>query len=106
MAMAHGTDRELLRQFDAAKISGRAVRIVIQLHRPLGLPPVPADVEEQTRRAISRATAATGEEPVDVHVMGRVAAAYVQGSERFLRELVGQPEVSSALADTTAEAVG
>jgi hypothetical protein len=43
---------------------------------------------------------------VDVRVTGRAAAAYVQGSERFLRELVGQPEVASAVADTTTEAIG
>jgi hypothetical protein len=104
--MAYRTDPELLRQLDAAKVSGRPVQIVVQLHRPKGVPPVPEDVEEQTRRAVSRATAATGEAPVDVHVMGRVAAAYVQGSERFLRELVAQPEVASAVANTTPDSAG
>jgi len=99
--MARVTDPELLRQLDDARKSGEAVQLVVQLHRPKDAPPVPADVEAQVRRAISRATAATGEQPVDVHVMGRVAAAYVQGSESFLRELVAQPEVASAVANTT-----
>ncbi len=104
--MEHPTDPELLRQLDAAKESGDPVQVVVGLHRPKGVPPVPADVEEQTRRAVSRASAATGEEPDDVHVMGRVAAAYVRGSEKFLRELVAQPEVASAVANTTPGAAG
>jgi len=41
-----------------------------------------------------------------MHVMARVGVAYVNGSERFVRSLVGQPEIDGATANeaTTAEA--
>lgn len=95
------TDPELSRRLDAARESGEPLQIVVQLERTPGAAPVPAEIEAQTRRAVSRASAATGEDPLDVHVMGRVAAAYVHGSARFLSELVAQPEVVSAAPNTT-----
>jgi hypothetical protein len=97
------TDPELARRLDAARASGAPLQIVVQVERAPGVAPVPAEIEEKTRRAVSRASAATGETPLDVHVMGRVAAAYVQGSERFLRELVAQPEITSAVPNSAEE---
>jgi hypothetical protein len=93
------TDPELLRQLDDAKATGEPVAAVVQLKRTRGKAPDVAKIEAQAREAIARAAKATGEDPHDVHVMGRVAAAYVTGSERFLRELVDQPEVASAVAN-------
>ena len=93
------TDPELLRQLDAAKKSGEPVQAVVKLQRTKGRAPTPSAVEEQTKRAVERASATTGEEPDDVHVMGRLATAYVSGSEKFLREFVEQPEVASAVAN-------
>lgn len=93
------TDPELLRQLDEATRTGEPVQAVVKLHRPAGKAPVPALVEEQTRKAVDRTAEATGEHPTDVHVMGRLATAYVSGSEKFLREFVEQPEVASAVAN-------
>jgi hypothetical protein len=93
------TDPELLRQLDEAKKSGEPVQAVVKLHRTKGKAPTPSVVEEQTQRAVNRAAATTGEQPDDVHVMGRLATAYVSGSEKFLREFVEQPEVASAVAN-------
>jgi hypothetical protein len=95
------TDPELLRQLDEARKSGEPVEAVVKLHRTKGRPPTPSTVEEQTKRAVARAAATTGEQPGDVHVMGRLATAYVSGSEKFLREFVEQPEVASAVANQT-----
>jgi predicted mannosyl-3-phosphoglycerate phosphatase (HAD superfamily) len=93
------TDPELLRQLDDAKTTGEPVAAVLQLKRTRGKAPDAAKVEAQTREAIARATKATGEDPHDVHVMGRMSAAYVTGSEKFLRELVEQPEIAGAVAN-------
>ncbi len=95
------TDPELLRQLDDAKTTGEPVAAVVQLKRPKGKAPDVAKIEAQTRDAIARASKATGEVPYDVHVIGRLASAYVSGSEKFLRELVDQPEVTSAVANET-----
>ena len=93
------TDPELLRQLDEAKKSGEPVQAVVKLQRTKGKPPTPSAVEEQTKRAVDRAVATSGARPDDVHVMGRLATAYVSGPEKFLREFVVQPEVVSAVAN-------
>jgi len=98
--MASGeTDPELLRQLDEAARTGEPVQAVVKLHRQPGKAPVPALIEEQTRMAVDRAAQSTGEQPTDVHVLGRLATAYISGSEKFLREFVEQPEVASAVAN-------
>jgi hypothetical protein len=94
------TDPELIRQLDSARETGDLVQAVVRLHQPAGRAPEPKQVEEQTRRAVHRAEAATGESPADVHVLGRLAVAYVSGPERFLRELLQQPEVATAVANS------
>lgn len=93
------TDPELLRQLDEAMRTGEPVQAVVKLHRTPGKAPVPAVIEEQTRNAVSRTAETTGEQPTDIHVMGRLATAYISGSEKFLREFVEQPEVASAVAN-------
>jgi hypothetical protein len=97
-------DPELLRQLAEAAISGKSLTAVVTLARTPGTAPDPAVAEEQTRRAVDRTVQATGESPGDVHVMGRLSVAYVSGSEKFLREFVGQPEVVAAVANQTSTA--
>ena len=93
------TDPELVRQLDDARISGATVEAVLRLQRQPGERAVADVVRDQADRAIRRATEACGETPADVHVMGNMATAYVAGTERFLRELMAQPEVASAVAN-------
>ena len=93
------TDPELMRQLDDARTSGGTVEAVLRLERQPGERPVPSMVREQADRAIRRATEACGETPADVHVMENMATAYVAGTETFLRELMAQPEVASAVAN-------
>jgi len=93
------TDPELVRQLDDARVSGGTVEAVLRLQRQPGERPVPSAVRDQADRAIRRATEACGETPDDVHVMANMATAYVAGTERFLRELLAQPEVASAVAN-------
>ena len=98
--MAGDTDPELIRQLDSARTTGDLVQAVVRVHHPAGEAPDPEHVQEQTRRAVSRAEAASGESAADVHVMGRLAVAYVSGPERFLRELLQQPEIATAVANS------
>lgn len=99
--MATGdTDPELIRQLDSARTTGDLVDAVVRVHRPAGGAPDPEHVEEQTRRAVSRAEEASGQSAADVHVLGRLAVAYVSGPERFVRELLAQPEIATAVANT------
>ena len=100
------TDPELVRQLDHARGAGGQVQAVVKLHRTPGQAPVPAVVEEQTRKAVDRTAKSTGEQPTDVHVLGRLATAYVSGSEIFLREFLEQPEVASAVANQSSQSTG
>lgn len=104
MAEANQTDPELLRQLDEAKDSGAPVSAVVRIRRRRGTPPDAAAIEAKVQRAVDRTSEATGESPADVHVMGRVAVAYVTGSEAFVRTLVDQPEVDGAAANQAAPA--
>ena len=99
MVSKRSTDPELNRQLDAAGKSGGTVEAVVRLTRKGGQRPVPSTVQSQADAAIERATQATGHGPTDVHVMPNLATAYVVGSERFLRELMAQPEIASAVAN-------
>jgi len=104
VAEANQTDPELLRQLDEARDSGATVSAVVRVKRRRGTPPDPAAIEAKVQKAVDRACEATGESPGDVHVMGRVAVAYVTGSERFVRRLVDQPEIDGATANQAAPA--
>lgn len=93
------TDDELDRQLEKARTSGGTVEFVIKLRHAAGKVPDPDDIKAKTDSAIARACKATGEKPHDVNVLGRVGVAYVSASEAFARELIGAPEVSSAMAN-------
>jgi len=96
---AKSTDPELERQLQRARQSGGQVELVIKLRHRTGTLPDPDDIQAKTDRAIARAAKATGEQPADVHVIGRIASAYVSASEPFVRKLLEAPEVSSAIVN-------
>jgi hypothetical protein len=94
-------DPELRRRLDAAGKAGEPARVVVQINRAAGRAIEPAESEARIHAALERTSAATGEQPDDVHVLGRMAVAYVSGSETFVRELIEQPEVTGAVANET-----
>jgi hypothetical protein len=96
---ANQTDPELVRQLDEAKGTDDPVTAVVRLQRQKGVAPDPKKMQEQMQRAIDRTAETTGEHPLDVNVLGRLGVGYVSGSEKFVRELVEQPEVVSAVAN-------
>jgi hypothetical protein len=96
---ANQTDPELVRQLDEAKGTDDPVNAVVRLQRQKGAAPDPKQVQEQMQRAIDRTAETTGEQPLDVNVLSRLGVGYISGSEKFVRELVEQPEVVSAVAN-------
>lgn len=92
-------DPQLTRQLTDARASGRAVQAVISVRRAPGRPPQPDKIEALVRDAVDRTSAATGQRPADVHVLGRLATAYVSGPAEFITALVGQPEIVGAVAN-------
>lgn len=98
MATAKRTDPELLRQLDAAHGTDEPVAATVSIRRKGGKP-VPQEIDNAVRAAIARAVKKSGVNPSDLHVMGRVASAYVSGPEALIRELIKQPEVTGAVAN-------
>ena len=85
MATAKRTDPELLRQLDAAHGTDERVAATVSIRRKPGKP-VPEEIDTAVRVALDRAVKKSGLDPCDLHVMGRVAAAYVSGPEALIRE--------------------
>jgi non-canonical (house-cleaning) NTP pyrophosphatase len=95
-------DPELVRQLDRARNSGEPVRAVVSVRRTRGEAPQPAQIEELVRDAFERTSEATGQQPDDYHVFGRMASAYVTAPADFITALVDQPEIESAVANQRA----
>lgn len=98
MATTERTDPELLRQLDAAHGTDERVAATVSIRRKRGKP-VPEEIDTAVRVALDRAVKKSGLNPSDLHVMGRVAAAYVSGPEALIREFIRQPEVTGAVAN-------
>ena len=98
MAIAKRTDPELLRQLDAAHGTDECVAATVSIRRKRGKP-VPEEIDTALRAALNRAVKKSGADPVDLHVMGRLASAYISGPEALIREFIQQPEVTGAVAN-------
>lgn len=92
-------DPELTRQLQQARTSGRPVQAVVSVRRAPGRPPQPDKIEALVKDALDRTTAATGQQPADYHVLGRMATAYVSAPAQFISALVAQPEIVGAVAN-------
>ena len=92
-------DPELTRQLQRATSSGQPVQAVVSVRRAAGRPPQPDKIEALVKDALDRTSAATGQRAADVHVLGRMATAYVCAPAQFIRTLVGQPEIVGAVAN-------
>jgi hypothetical protein len=91
-------DPELLRQLDEAGDSDYAVAAAVSLRREPNAPPDTAKIEADLQIAMARAKEMTDTEPHRVHVMSRMAVAYIEAPGRLIRALIEQPEVTGAVA--------
>jgi hypothetical protein len=92
-------DPELTRQLDEASASAAdpTVQAVFYLHS--GAKGAPDDVTRSANHAIEGAKAKAGTEPSRVNVMRNLGTMAVEAPASFLRALIEEPEVASALAN-------
>ena len=91
-------DAELTRQLERAAAAGTPVEAVVVLRSRRDVPD-PAFTEALARELVDRVRDSTGREAVDVHVFRNLGRFVVAADAAFLRELLAQPEVDSALAN-------
>jgi hypothetical protein len=96
-----GADAELTRQLERAAADGTPVEAVVVL-RSRRDAPNPARTEALARELVERVQESTGREVVDIHVLRNLGRFVVAADAVFLRELLAQPEVDSALANRRA----
>ena len=93
-----GADAELTRQLERAAAAGTPVEAVVLLRSRRDVPD-PARTEKLARELVDRVQDSTGREAVDVHVFRNLGRFVVAADAAFLRELLAQPEVDSAMAN-------
>jgi len=100
MAKAAKIDPELLRQLDEVGAGAAPVGAVVFLRPPKGQTAVSsADLEHVAQSMLKRVAKKTGEKPADFNLFKNLGMFAVVGGRTFLRELVKQPEVASAVAN-------
>jgi hypothetical protein len=98
------TDAELARQLDAARGTDRAVEAVVWLTPSEGDSALQADeVESAAESALRRVEEEVGSAPTTVNLLKNLGVVVVAGEEPFLRRLLEQPEVASAVANAPEE---
>jgi hypothetical protein len=95
-------DPELVRQLQAAAAGG-SVEAVFVLRLPRQKSPAAAGAEKTARRVLDRVTRAVGLGPQDVNVFGNLGAFAVSAEARFVKALLGEPEIKSASANRRPE---
>jgi hypothetical protein len=87
-----------MRQLERAAAAGTPVEAVVVLRSRRDVPD-PARTETLARELVDRVQDSTGREAVDVHVFRNLGRFVIAADAAFLRELLAQPEVDSALAN-------
>ena len=104
--MAARTDPVLSAQLDEAAAGERPVQAVIGLHRDSGGGASTAgDVGALTADLLARVTRATGSEALEHNVFRNLGSFVVVAPPAFIRGLLEQPEVESAMANRQPEPV-
>jgi hypothetical protein len=96
--MGTRTDPVLSAQLAEAAAGDRPVQAVIGLRRDSG-GAASADVGAVTEALLDRVTRATGSEALDYNVFGNLGSFVVVAPPTFIRGLLEQPEVESAIAN-------
>ena len=92
-------DPELVRQLEEAEARDEPVEAVFNLRREDETLPSPEHVSEVTRLVIDRTKEETGLDPEDINVFQSIPSFVVRAKPRFIRFLLDQPEIASAVAN-------
>ena len=100
------TDPELVRQMRAATGADGSVEAVFMLapEDPSQIVPSPERTKELTRQLLERVKARIGRAAADVNVFHNMGSFVVSAHPDFLRELIAQPEIASAMANQQPQA--
>ncbi|HYV06730.1 MAG TPA: hypothetical protein VFB82_19200 [Blastocatellia bacterium] len=95
------TDTELVRQMHAARDSDASVEAVFILtpEDPSQIVPSPERTEALTRQLLERVKARIGKAAEDVNIFRNMGSFVVSAHPEFLREMIAQPEIASAMAN-------
>lgn len=101
------TDPELKLQMEAASAKDGAVEAVFILSpdNPSEVVPSPERTEELTRKLLDRVKARVGEGEKRVNIFRNMGSFAVSAHPSFLRELMSQPEIATAMANQQPGAV-
>jgi hypothetical protein len=99
------TDPELVRQLNEATADGGAVEAVVKLHPddPTEIVPSPERTEALTRQVLHRVKKRVGSSETRYNVFRNLGSFVVSAPREFVRELIAQPEVASAMANRQSE---
>ena len=93
-------DPELIRQIDAAAADTRSVEAVLMLRQDLSqIAAHPERTQEMTKELLKRVKNRVGSGPKQVHVFQNIGSFIVAAEPSYLRELLAQPEIATAVAN-------
>jgi hypothetical protein len=100
------SDAELLAQLAAAEERGEAVEAVVTLRPDEAADSVPVEqIDRISRDVVERVERKIGVSPERVNVFRNLGSFAVAADPRFVKELLAQPEVETAIANRRGEPV-
>lgn len=99
------TDPELIRQLDQASASEEPVGAVVRLRTddPSQIVPSPEQTEQLAQEVLERVLKAVGGDEPKHNVFRNLGSFAIAAGARFMRELLEQPEIASAMANRQSE---
>lgn len=93
------TDPELARQLDDPSADAKPVEAVFRLRPGNSLVVSPEKTEQLTKRVLQRVTNRVGQSAHALNIFRNLGSFVVAARPVFLRELLSQPEIASAMAN-------
>ena len=92
-------DPELLKQLRASARAEKPVEAVFTLRLPKGLGSGPRRVDQLARKILDRVAGSAGAGAFEVNVFANLGAFAISAPPQFVRALLKEPEISSAVAN-------
>jgi hypothetical protein len=93
------TDPELIRQLDQTASSEDLVEAVFTLRLSNKQLLAPMRVEEVTQKVLDRVSQQVGIDAKEVNIFRNIGAFVISAPPSFIRELLSEPEIASAIAN-------